>query len=356
MINSYILYTEKLKGEYKEAFSKIDMYVGTNYIDELSKEEMMSNLLDIFLTAQEEGRPIEKITGKNIEQFCKNFCSGYGLKEWLIRFFEDIKGWVLLLFGISTLDMIILLLEYLEGAEVSFFTYRTEFNIAFYGLFMLLIYFINSMLGFVVRRVMFRCKKIMRTLLNVIREITLLILLVLVFVFADKVEATMLPTWICFIVSGLLMIIYRVALRERREQRRENKISFWDYCAPQKNEQYAVELEKKIFFKRNRRRMKRGCAPLSKEEHLKAELERTKRLNKPYYYVVIPIVIVGIAVTWMYFTNQFESFIDMGVFLSLIAIVEIFAMKACWKFQKRANDERISRIESELSNPTSWEE
>ncbi|MBQ7953177.1 MAG: DUF1048 domain-containing protein, partial [Clostridia bacterium] len=68
------------EGEYRETFDKIDMYVGAKQLRENTKEELMSNLLDIFLSAQEEGRPVEKLTGKNIEKFCKEFCAGFGLK------------------------------------------------------------------------------------------------------------------------------------------------------------------------------------------------------------------------------------------------------------------------------------
>lgn len=65
MRDSFRLYQDKLQGEYKETFQQIDLYFSTQNVDEDTREEYMCDLLDVFLLAQDEGRPVEKITGKN---------------------------------------------------------------------------------------------------------------------------------------------------------------------------------------------------------------------------------------------------------------------------------------------------
>ena len=60
-----------LNGEYKEAFTKIDMYGSMGNVDMDIYEDRIMNLYDMFVEAQEEGKPVEKIIGKDIEGFCK---------------------------------------------------------------------------------------------------------------------------------------------------------------------------------------------------------------------------------------------------------------------------------------------
>lgn len=53
MRESYLLYKEKLQGEYFRTFDKIEVYCLT-HMDEDRQEESLTELLDIFLNAQEE--------------------------------------------------------------------------------------------------------------------------------------------------------------------------------------------------------------------------------------------------------------------------------------------------------------
>lgn len=45
--------------------------------------ESMSDLYDILLTAQEDGRPVEKVIGKDISYFCKNYFGKYSVSDFL---------------------------------------------------------------------------------------------------------------------------------------------------------------------------------------------------------------------------------------------------------------------------------
>ena len=81
MKDSYFYYKDRLRGEYLSSFEQVEMYVLTQSFDEAAYEERLSQLLDVFLTAQESGRPAEKITGGDIQQFCRTFCSDLGIKN-----------------------------------------------------------------------------------------------------------------------------------------------------------------------------------------------------------------------------------------------------------------------------------
>ncbi len=81
MDTNYILYKERLTGEYLETFNKIDLYATVIDIDVDTKIEMLSDLLDTFYSAQEENKPIKKIIGSNVENFCKLYFENYSLGQ-----------------------------------------------------------------------------------------------------------------------------------------------------------------------------------------------------------------------------------------------------------------------------------
>ena len=54
MKDSYCYYTDKLEGKYKSTFCDIETYGWTVDMDSILYEEKMSELLDVFISAQEE--------------------------------------------------------------------------------------------------------------------------------------------------------------------------------------------------------------------------------------------------------------------------------------------------------------
>ena len=70
---NYITLEDKLQGDYQDVFQRAEMYSLALHIDSETREEMMMDLLDLLLSAQEEGKPVEKIIGNNIEVFCKSY-------------------------------------------------------------------------------------------------------------------------------------------------------------------------------------------------------------------------------------------------------------------------------------------
>ena len=77
----YILLQDRLKGEYKDAFQKVQMYSTSNLIGEDTESELMMELLDHMLMAQEEGKPVSTIVGDDIEGFCE-IC--WSLQFWIL--------------------------------------------------------------------------------------------------------------------------------------------------------------------------------------------------------------------------------------------------------------------------------
>lgn len=90
---SYLMERDKLKGEYNQVFDRVEGYTIIRNIDEDTKEEMLMNLVDLLYSAQLDGKPAEKIVGKDIDQFCKEYFRDYSdwqkliksLPSWLYR-------------------------------------------------------------------------------------------------------------------------------------------------------------------------------------------------------------------------------------------------------------------------------
>ena len=68
---TYEDYAKKLAGEYKKVYDKIYVYVVStlNVGDEINPA--MNDVVDLLLAAQEDGQPVERVVGNDIEKFCK---------------------------------------------------------------------------------------------------------------------------------------------------------------------------------------------------------------------------------------------------------------------------------------------
>lgn len=89
---------KNLTGAYNEAFTTARQYAVAKGYTQEKINESMSDLYDILLTAQEDGRPVEKITGKDIGYFCKNYFGNFSLSDFLKSTAEFIyKGCIFLL-------------------------------------------------------------------------------------------------------------------------------------------------------------------------------------------------------------------------------------------------------------------
>ena len=121
MRNNYVFHIDKLNGEYKNKFEQVDAYCNIllEDIDSNTSDEVMSNILDTFISAQNDNMPIERIIGNDITKFCEEACK-LPTKYKFKHMFEMFKNWswILLVFGI--LECI------LEIRDKNFFDIKTN--------------------------------------------------------------------------------------------------------------------------------------------------------------------------------------------------------------------------------------
>lgn len=219
MRDSYGLYVEKLQGEYKETFEQIMTYMATQNNDKNSEESQMGELLDTFLQAQEEGKPVSKIVGNDLEAFCKNFGSQFGWESKVLHAVDRWKSAAWIIFVFSAIDLIFLVVDYLSGEQVDWFAVDTEFNWTVYILWFLCMGAVFTILDFITQKMMFKYSKksfAIRTL-NIVRVLLVIACLVLyvLFVNAEAFQVFELPLWILCVLSGGYLFLYYVFNRRR---------------------------------------------------------------------------------------------------------------------------------------------
>ena len=155
-MKSYTMYADKLNKEYTEAFDQVVTYLSTETIDEVTKDEQLGDLFDLFLTAQTAGRPVKRITGGNMEYFCRSFVSEFGWKNRLLYFADYTKrvAWFLLVF--SVLDMLIAVWD---GGFSALLNPTDVTNYFGYLVGMAICALVGALVGTLTRRTMFRLKK-----------------------------------------------------------------------------------------------------------------------------------------------------------------------------------------------------
>lgn len=73
---TYRDYADKLEGEYREAYEKIYIYVNSFLTTGEEIEAAMNDIVDLLLSAQKDGKPVETVVGKDLQTFVKVVVKG----------------------------------------------------------------------------------------------------------------------------------------------------------------------------------------------------------------------------------------------------------------------------------------
>lgn len=324
MAMDYIWLTDKLKGEYKEAFDKAEIYAQMRNIDEDTMGDMLMELLDIFLTAQEEGRPVEKVIGSDLEKFCASYFSGYTLKSYLKSIPKTLyrcMWWVL------ALEMIFVLFRI---SEEDFSIFHSTEDISGYvcGFFVgaLIIFLCNTL----IRPFMFRWKWLTSNRFSAFALILLLGMIITSGILLDGYELKI-PIFLSLFVPGIYVLIYIIVRSVWRYRKygsiRKQKISIERKGMKGIKKQLEEELPDtltKLYHKKNKKLEKKGKEPMTPEEYmqwLRAQNKRTRKQDK------IGIAIVLLFVLALIIYNAIVStWIDTLLFAAALFVVEIPAM------------------------------
>ncbi len=322
-----------LKGEYKEAFTKIDMFGSMGNVNMDIYEDRILNLYDMFVEAQEEGKPVEKIIGKDIEGFCKAYYNCREEKKWYV---DVLKRFC----NIMTIIFVYCLLEtfWVREDKIDFFEDNINIMPIVVGL---IVGFILVGLGKLInKQVTFKKEKVNPAPYSILLLVVFVVGVIFAPLFKDDINIS-LPLGVTTIVSGAITGIYLLAiiiikivnrdknrlLKEEKAQRKE-VLDEIEFRAGIKDvaDGMATRYNKKV-----KKYNKKGKDYTHDEfiQSIRKEIKDEKQCN--IVVGVILLIWAGINVVKCFFEPEP---IPMIVFTALLIVAEIFIYKWFIKFNK----------------------
>ncbi len=355
MKDSYVFYKDHLGKEYLDVFDQIEMYVLSQNIDEATTEERRGELLDIFLSAEKTGRDVRKITGNDIEQFCKSFCSDFGTKNKILHVADYFKSIAKVLVFVSMLDLVFYVLEMAEGSEVDLLHSVSSLNVSGYVMGIFVVSLLMVVVNTVIRRLMFKTKRVSMKVFRGVCCAMAILGFVIIFSLLGM-EGTnwfACPIWVMLGVSVTYLVAYHF-LRGRHVRRQ--KVKFLDMVNEEVDKEFPAEMEKK-FAKAQKKCRKRGKGELSLEAFLEKE-EKDVRLTEKIeiLYYILPPAITVVTFIPTYLSGGFDGIVDMVVYVAIMLGIEYPLMLGMSKLGKSGLEERkkwIACKREELEQDTS---
>lgn len=128
----------KLDDANNEIFTNMVVYLRTSKLDPLQQEEVINDLLEMFLRYQEEGKPIEEGIGLDYKGFCDNIISECDTrilsKNKVLEGVKIVVSIIVTLLGIDLVGYIVENKLKLGNVEVYNFTVVTLINILLIGI------------------------------------------------------------------------------------------------------------------------------------------------------------------------------------------------------------------------------
>lgn len=320
MKQGYVLFEDKLKGEYKQVFKQVEMYSTSHLIGRDTDSELLMELLDLLLEAQEANIPVTKIVGDNVETFCGNFFSEYKTSN---RFLDMLKiiyqmAWIVFVFGL--LDLFLF-----WGEEENSTLGNTQIGAVMVGFGCGMV--VNGIVYFLLRPLVYKYKKMkLKTFHGMVTALTVS-MVVVSFVLAGYFPVPV-PGWIALGITGLYIGIYMIVRMVHnykkygclKEPRQEN-ISFQKEIKESVKKGMPEEWLKQL-QKKNERRRKKGQEPLTEQEYLQKldkeyDYKRMQLMNALIFGGCALVAVIGTAVF-----DGFESAVDALIFVLLIGVME----------------------------------
>ncbi|MBB6623280.1 hypothetical protein [Clostridium gasigenes] len=196
----------ELKGEYKDTYLDIVIYLSGSNLNDSFVTEVSEDLKDLFITAQEEGRGIKEIVGKNIEIFCKDIINSNKSKK--VRLFNIIKNlnWSLFMGAILS---------------ILFYIFNEELSLNTIVLFIFNFFIVPYIVKVPLRKLVFKYKGNIRKIVSIVIFTLLLIIptaiinfiIIIQFVPVVNVNGLYSGVIILFII-GIIHIITKYKIKE----------------------------------------------------------------------------------------------------------------------------------------------
>lgn len=346
MAFDYIWLTDKLKGEYKETFDKAEIYANMRAIDEDTQNDMMMELLDLFLTAQNEGKPVDKLVGRDVETFCHSFFGNYEMKNYWKKVPEKIYR---LFWSMFVLEWIF---YFTSEEELSLLHGTVDVSAYMAGILVGLLVWV--LCNACIRPFLFRWRWLTSGRFSaIVLILTVGMIVASVMLLDDFMLPLSLPILGVFLVTGGYIMIY-IIVRSIYQYRRYGSIR------KQKSEmgkggfrQFIKETVQEVvdempddlverFHDMNRKRQKKGKEPMTPYEYMEQLRRENIRAEKADFIGpgIVLLVVIGI----IFHTALTSTFFDTLVFIVVMAAAEIPAM-FLFRVGRKTTKRRIQLVE-----------
>lgn len=316
-MESYIFEKEKLEGEYRQTFERVETYSFVKSIDNDIAEDMLMNLLDMLYTAQVEGKPVKKIVGDDIERFCEDYFED---KE--DKLGDKIKRIPKLLYSCCWIMMVLCILDIVFPEE------KIKITDAYVDVGGVIFGSITGLVGsllilYILRLILFKVKKINAAVVEgIFLAVFAVLFVILIALYGDReVRISLIKA---MTISGIYIVIYKsIQLYMRNKttgtikkvKKKSLYKEIWHEGLKEGMRTLPIEFKNK-WEKKNKRLRNRGKAEITPEEFT----DKIRKDNKTYV-VFLPVTYSIIYIIFLIGVAYSSTIIDTIIFGIILAIV-----------------------------------
>ena len=319
----------KLEGEYRKVFEEVEAYAMLkNYVGE-GKKELMMNLLDLLLTAQEEGKAPAKLVGADVKRFCEDYFSAYDKRKgWLDRLIGGLSLYAWLGLFNCILDLFDdngYLVNLADGPKTDWTDMLCGAGVA-----LLTVLVLDEVLGFIYRRKLPPLDQLVNIIL-IAAVISAGFGLVIASRCDVKIFLPLIPTLITCILLIIVCFTYKRVKNYQRygsvwkpkEVRETSKSMYFNADVDEVSSEYERQLIEnfaEVYRKKNAKQLKKNKPVLTPEEFMELLEKENEKLKKdsrrmPMLWVCICVLTTLV----MAMAGGFTGFMDGCIFFAVLA-------------------------------------
>lgn len=344
---TYMIYVDKLEGEYKEAFQFVEHYADIHLIGGHYKNEKLMDLLDMMMQAQKQETPVENVVGKSQEQFAKDFYSDVTLASLSEDFFSKLKNWAWLIVLFEGL----MIVSSMGDEGFNLFIFKADMSGYLQGV---LIAYMGILLADVISIILAKFNYYNEKLtIGMMIGFTLVTIAAYIYMGVKDITISVrsFPVMIC---SAFYLLIYYVAVLLYRVKKTGSIKKVKDEYDTSFGGLVKAELESNNFEKKedleflksiskryankNKKRVSKGLTPLTTAEYI----HKQNKLGKYSFVIGYSFgVIASIIITFI--NKGFETSFDAVIFVGIVAVIGLLLFKF-QRFMNSVSDRETSRI------------
>ncbi len=351
MRDSYVFYKDRLNDRFLSVFEKIELFILSCDMDKVTVESKLSELLDTFISAQEDGRTPETLVGEDVKAFCRMFISECSWKYRLLNLLDNIRWvfWVILCSSII-IDILPLVYEAKGISELGGMLLALKTPYLIVGI--CLTGFVATIINAVTRALVFKTK---RTLIKSLSFVSTVVYFVCIFLFFDLTESFFpaefdIPLWTVLVCGILYLTVYYITNRKRLKLYRSHKTDLFSAVSIEVDSEYD-SFTMKRYIKEKNKALKRNKAELTFETFLNNEEKRCIQNYKLYtFFKIAPYIIVILSILNDLAVGNYDSYLQLSLSSMILLIIQLLVFKGMWKLIKTSNDIMMSWIREKRNN------